>query len=68
MIFQGLMIMLVGLIVVFGFLALIVVFIQITSFFLRLGASANPRKTGETPHNIVAGIIALTYHQDQNLQ
>ena len=68
MIFQGLMIMLVGLIVVFGFLALIVVFIQITSFILRLGTTANPKKTGEIPHNIVAGIIALTYHQDQNLQ
>lgn len=68
MIFQGLMIMLVGLIVVFSFLALIVVFIQITSFFLRLGTTANPKKTGEIPHNIAAGIIALTYQQHQNLK
>lgn len=67
MILQGLLIMLVGLLVVFGFLALIVVFIQLTSFFLRLGATSNSRNNGKIPNNIVAGIIALTYQQDQNL-
>jgi len=65
MISNGLIIMVVGLLVVFGFLALIVVCIQITSLLLQFGSRNKTTNPAEIPNDVLAGIIALTYQQQQ---
>lgn len=66
MVYDGLVIMMVGLIVVFSFLALIVVFIQITSFLVQKWTKETKETTEELPSSIVAGIIALAYQRHLN--
>lgn len=66
MIYDGLIIMVVGLIVVFSFLALIVVFIQITSFLLQKWIKGTKKTTEELPPSIIAGIIALAHQRHLN--
>jgi len=66
MIYDGLIIMVVGVIVVFSFLALIVVFIQITSFLVQKWTKETGKTTEELPSSIIAGIIALAYQRHLN--
>lgn len=66
MIYDGFIIMVVGLIVVFIFLALIVVFIQITSFLLQKWMKETKTTAKTLPSHIIAGIIALAYQRYLN--
>ena len=63
MIHDGLIIMVVGAIVVFSFLALIVVFIQITSFLVQKWTKETKKTSEPLPSHIIAGIIALAYQR-----
>jgi Na+-transporting methylmalonyl-CoA/oxaloacetate decarboxylase gamma subunit len=58
--------MVVGVIVVFSFLALIVFFIQITSFLVQKWTKETKKTTEEMSPSIIAGIIALAYQRHLN--
>ncbi|MCE5223360.1 OadG family protein [bacterium] len=66
MVYEGLIIMVVGVIVVFSFLALIVVLIQMTSFLVQKWTKETKKTTEELPPSIIAGIIALAHQRHLN--